>query len=78
MRILGSFIVRAKALNIIKIISGKMWGGDRIYTGAFKISPGESLHVEANEMGLRFLYKLRSDPTYTESLITQDDTEDYN
>ena len=55
-----------------------MWGGDRIYTGAFKISPGESLHVEANEMGLRFLYKLRSDPTYTESLITQDDTEDYN
>ena len=40
--------------------------GIRIYTGAFRTSPVEALHVEAkypllelrrNELGLRFLYK---------------------
>ena len=42
--------------------------GLRIYTGTFKTSPIEPLHIEAydpylelrrNELGLRFLYKLR-------------------
>ena len=61
--------------------------GIRIYTGAFKTSPMESLHVEANEpaldkrrnkLGLRFLYRLRSNPTYNCTLITLDSTEDRN
>ena len=55
--------------------------------GAFRTSQTEALHIEANEssldmrrneLGLRFLFKLRSNPTYTESLVTQDDKEDYN
>ena len=61
--------------------------GIRIYTGAFKTSPIESLHVEANEpslekrrteLGLRYLYRLRGNPTYTDTLVTLDNTEDYN
>ena len=51
----------------------------RIYTGAFRTSPVESLHIEAydsllelrkNKLGLRFLYKLKSNTIYTESLNT--------
>ena len=51
--------------------------GIRIYTGIFRMSPVESLHTEAcdpilelrrNKLGLRFLYRLRSNSTYTESL----------
>ena len=43
--------------------------GIRIYTGTFRISPVESLHAEVcaptmelrrNKLGLRFLYRLRS------------------
>ena len=56
----------------------------RIYLGAFRTSP-VALHVEAydpplelrrNELGLRFLYKLKSSTTFTESLNTVDDRED--
>ena len=45
--------------------------GIRIYTGAFRTSPVESLHVETNDfllelrrkkLGLRFLYKLKATP----------------
>ena len=45
----------------------------RIYSGDMKISPIETLHFEANEpplklrrnvMTLRFLYKLKINPTY--------------
>ena len=48
--------------------------GIRIYTDVFRKSPVELLHIKAydpllvprkNELGLRFLYKLRSNPTYT-------------
>ena len=47
--------------------------GIRIYTGAFRTSPVESLHVETNdrlleerrnELGLGFLYKLKSNTSY--------------
>ena len=49
----------------------------RIYTGAFRTSPVESLYTEVcdlplevrrNELGLRFLYRLRSNTAYIESL----------
>ena len=59
----------------------------RIYTGAFKISPVEALHGEANnpplelrmnELGLRFLYKLKSNISYIETRNTLDDREDQN
>ena len=59
--------------------------GIRIYTGAFRISPVEALHVEANdpslelkrnELGLRYLYKLKSNPAYIHTLNTLDDSED--
>ena len=61
--------------------------GIRIYTEDFKTSAIESLHIEANklfldmrrnELGLRFLFKLRRNPTYTELLVTLDNSEDYN
>ena len=51
--------------------------GIRIYIGAFRISPEESLHVEANDLSLelrrnglqlKILYKLMRDITYTKSL----------
>ena len=59
--------------------------GIRIYTGAFRTSPLESMHVEANdsplelrrnELGLRFLYKLRSNIVYTKSPNLLDDRAD--
>ena len=60
----------------------------RIYTGVLKTSPVESLYLKAydpplvqrkNELKLRFLYKLRSNATYTEFLRTLDyrDNQDY-
>ena len=61
--------------------------GIRIYTGAFRTSPVEALHVEANnppqeirrnELGLRFLYKLKNNTSYIETLNTLDDSEDQN
>ena len=54
---------------------------------AFSTSPVESLHVEANapplelrrnKLGLRFLYKLKSNSSYIETLNTLDDNEDQN
>ena len=59
----------------------------RIYTGAFRTSPVETMHVEANnppleltrnELGLRFLYKLKRNTSYIETLNTLDDREDQN
>ena len=59
----------------------------RIQRGAFKTSPVEALHVEANapplermknEMRLRFLYKLKTNTSYTETLNTLDDRDDQN
>ena len=59
----------------------------RIYAGAFRMSPVESLQAEAcnptmelrrNKLGLRFLYKIRSNFTYTIFLNTLDDREDQN
>ena len=59
----------------------------RIYTGTFRTSPVESMYAEAydptmelrkKELGLRFLYRLRSNSTYTDSLNTLDDREDQN
>ena len=56
----------------------------RIYTGDFRMSLVEALHIEVydpslelrrNELGVRFLYKLRSNTPFTESL---DDREDQN
>ena len=50
--------------------------GIRIYTVAFRMSPVELLHAKAcdptmelgkNELGLRFLYRLSSNSTYTVS-----------
>ena len=47
----------------------------------------ELLHIEANqpalnkrrnELGSKFLYRLRSNPTYNGTLNTLDSTEDYN
>ena len=64
--------------------------GIKIYSRAFKMSSIESLQAEAydpllvlknNELGLRLLYRLRSNTTYTEStesLNTVDDIEDKN
>ena len=34
--------------------------------------------MRKNELELRFLYKLGSNETFTKSLVTQDDSEDYN
>ena len=59
----------------------------RIYTGAFRISPIESLHIEANdtpmelrrnELGLRFLYRLKSNSSYIETLNTLENNKDQN
>ena len=58
-----------------------------MYKGAFRTSPVESLQAEIydatmelrrNELGLRFLYWMRSNTTYTESLDNLDDREDKN
>ena len=114
-----------KALNNIKVVVGKKWGGDRktlkklykaicrlwlpniqhsfcmktketgskhreskrIYTEVFRTSPVKFLHVEANdpplelrrnELGLRFLYKLKSNSSYIETLNTLDNNKDQN
>ena len=54
-------------------------GGIRIYTDVFRISPVEALYLEANnpplelrkiELGLRFLYKLRSNTSYIQTKYT--------
>ena len=54
---------------------------DEIYTGVFSNSPAETLHVEGNDpplelrknnLGLRFLYKLKSNTSYIETLNTLD------
>ena len=54
---------------------------------AFRTTSVESLHAEAydptielrrNKLGLKFLYRLRSNTKYTESLNTLDDREDQN
>ena len=59
--------------------------GIRIYTDAFRTSTAEALNIEANnpslelrrnELRLRFLYKLRSNPLYIEALNTIDNSED--
>ena len=52
----------------------------RIYTGVFKTLPVESLHIEANDQPLepRFLYKLKSNSSYIETLNTLDNNEDQN
>ena len=63
------------------------WEGIRIYAGAFRTSTEESLYVEANdpllelrrnELGLRFLYKPKSNISYIGILNTLDDREDQN
>ena len=59
--------------------------GIRIYTGAFRTSPAEALHVEANntlvelirnKLRLRFLYRLKSNSLYIETLNTLDNRKD--
>ena len=59
----------------------------RIYTGSFRISLVESLNLKTNdpplelrknELGLRFLYKLKSNTSYIEILNTLDDRENQN
>ena len=59
----------------------------KIYTDIFRNSPVELLHYKAydptlelrrNELGLRFLYRLRSTTTYTDSLNILDVREDRN
>ena len=54
---------------------------------AFRTSPVEALHVNANdpllelrrnELGLKFLYKLKSNTSYIETLNTLNDREDKN
>ena len=61
--------------------------GIRIYTGVFRTSPVDALNVEANdlhlelrrkELGLRLLYKLKSNILYIDTLNTLDDSEDQN
>ena len=61
--------------------------GIRICTIAFRTSPVESLNVETNdsplelirdELLLRFLYKVKINSTYAESLNTLDDRNDQN
>ena len=50
--------------------------GIRIYSGAFRTtveSYDPFLELRNNELGLIFLYKLRSSTTYTEFLNTLDD-----
>ena len=58
--------------------------GISIHTGAFRTSSVESLNAETcdptmelrrNELRLRFLYRLRNNSTYTDSLNTLDDRE---
>ena len=76
-----TFAGRLKKLNSIQR------EGIRIYTGAFRSSWVEALYVEANdpllelrmnELGLRFLYKLKSNSSYIYTLNTLDDIEDEN
>ena len=58
----------------------------RIYTRTFRTFLIESLQIEANEppdikrneLVLRFLFKLKNNLTYTESLVTLDDSENDN
>ena len=61
--------------------------GIRIYIGAFRTSPVKALHVEANDpplklrqhkLGLRFLYKIKCNTSYIDTLNTLDDSEDQN
>ena len=72
---------RLKKVDIIHI------EGIRIFTGAFRTSPVKTLHVEVNdpprelrknELGLRFLYKLKSNISYIETLHTLYNREDQN
>ena len=66
----------------VKKLNNMYRKGIRIYTGTLRMSPVELLHAEAcdptmelrkNELGLRMLYRLRSNSTYTVSLNTLDD-----
>ena len=54
----------------------------RIYTGAFRTSPVEVndplLKLRRNELGLRFLYKLKSNSSYIDTLNTLDNNQDQN
>ena len=59
----------------------------RIYTRAFRTSPVESMHLEANDpplelkrntLGLRFLYKLKSNTSYIETLNKLNDKDNQN
>ena len=61
--------------------------GIRIYTCLFRTSPVEALHVEENDphleprrndLGLKCLYKLKSNSSYIEILNTLDDRDDQN
>ena len=54
---------------------------NRVYREVFKVLLYQALHVEANEpllklrsnrLGLRLLYKLKSNPTFIESVVTLD------
>ena len=68
--------VRPKAkrvLNAIKVVPGKKWEKDwksiRIYT---------PLEPRRKKLRLRFLYQLRDNTSYTESLNILDEREDQN
>ena len=62
----------------LKKLDGTHRNDIRIYTGAFKTSPIEALHVEANDppLELRFLYKLKCNTSYIDTLNTLDSSED--
>ena len=58
----------------------------KIYTGVFKTTPLETLYIKAIElpldlrikmMGLMHLYKLKSNPTYTEFIVSLCEEEDH-
>ena len=76
-----TFAVRLKNLDSIHR------EGMKIFTGAFRTTSVEALHVEANdpllelrknELELKFLYKLKSNTSYIETLNKLDDREDQN
>ena len=62
------------------------WESIRIYMRTFKISLIEAIHIDAsdpsleltkNELGLRFLYKVKSNSAYTKTLAFLGEGEDH-
>ena len=81
------YIYNTASVGKLKKLNSIHRDGIKIYTGAFRTSLVEALHVEANdlplelrrnELGLRLMHKLKSNASYVETLNTLDNGYDQN